>query len=137
MIVDNARGVRSNNNNDIITGSHHNGTNDVGAVNRGQGSSQTAAQQSTQSRLPRPTGVDGDEEISDEVLLQVLEAVEKNQQVVLNWPTRGREKVSEFKTPGYFTMAFPALFPTGAGMFHATLRCIEESPMFFYLPQET
>ena len=34
---------------------------------------------------------------------------------VLNWPAAAREPVSEFRTEGYLSMAFPTLFPDGAG----------------------
>ena len=34
---------------------------------------------------------------------------------VLNWPVAAREPVNEFRTEGYLTMAFPTLFPDGAG----------------------
>ena len=38
--------------------------------------------------------------------------------VTIPWPTRGDVPVSEFVTSHFFTMAFPCLFPSGAGDFH-------------------
>ena len=35
----------------------------------------------------------------------------------LMWPSIGRMPLNEFTTEGYFTCAFPTLFPTGAGDF--------------------
>ena len=35
------------------------------------------------------------------------------------WPTRSNTPINEFNTQGYFTCAFPTLFPTGAGDFSA------------------
>jgi len=35
------------------------------------------------------------------------------------WPTRSDTPINEFNTPGYFTSAFPTLFPTGAVDFSA------------------
>lgn len=32
---------------------------------------------------------------------------------VLDWPPIGSNPIEEFRTPGYITQAFPALFPTG------------------------
>lgn len=33
------------------------------------------------------------------------------------WPTIGGAPINEFTTEGYFSMAFPTLFPTGAADF--------------------
>jgi len=33
------------------------------------------------------------------------------------WPTIGGTPINEFTTEGYFSMAFPTLFPTGAADF--------------------
>ena len=41
------------------------------------------------------------------------------QQDHMSWPTYGSNPISEFTTEGYFTQAFPALFPTGAGDFRS------------------
>ena len=38
--------------------------------------------------------------------------------ITIPWPTRGDVPVSEFVTSHFFTMAFPCLFPYGAGDFH-------------------
>lgn len=35
----------------------------------------------------------------------------------LTWPTMGGTPINEFTTEGYFSMAFPTLFPTGAADF--------------------
>ncbi|XP_065826022.1 uncharacterized protein [Oscarella lobularis] len=42
-----------------------------------------------------------------------------DQQDHMSWPTYGSNPISEFTTEGYFTQAFPALFPTGAGDFRS------------------
>ena len=41
------------------------------------------------------------------------------QQDHMSWPTYGSNPISEFRTEGYFTQAFSALFPTGAGDFRS------------------
>ena len=41
----------------------------------------------------------------------------------LMWPTIGGMPLNEFTTEGYFTCAFPTLFPTGAGDFLGSVRC--------------
>ena len=38
--------------------------------------------------------------------------------VTFPWPTRSQEPISEFTTIHIFTLAFPCLFPYGAGDFH-------------------
>ena len=35
------------------------------------------------------------------------------------WPAKGQNAVNEFHSEGYFTRAFPVLFPTGAAKFLA------------------
>ena len=42
-----------------------------------------------------------------------------DQQDHMSWPTYGSNPISEFTTEGYFTQAFPALFPMGAGDFRS------------------
>ena len=37
----------------------------------------------------------------------------------MKWPTCGSTPISEFTTEGYWTQAFPTLFPTGAGDFRS------------------
>lgn len=45
----------------------------------------------------------------------LLQPPDQEEQVnaALNWPTIGRHPIREFEYPGYISMAFPALFPTG------------------------
>lgn len=38
---------------------------------------------------------------------------------VIPWPKTGSVPINEFTTEGYFSCAFPTLFPTGAGEFLA------------------
>ena len=49
----------------------------------------------------------------------VQQSVQQRQysQPALMWPTIGGIPLNEFTTEGYFTCAFPTLFPTGAGDF--------------------
>ena len=39
--------------------------------------------------------------------------------VTVTWPTRGQTPLNEFQCEGYFSCAFPTLFPTGAAEFLA------------------
>lgn len=38
---------------------------------------------------------------------------------ILPWPDRGQSPINEFSTEGYFSCAFPTLYPTGMGDFLA------------------
>ena len=42
-----------------------------------------------------------------------------NSPPIVSWPSTGPTPVNEFRTEGYFTCAFPTLFPTGAADFSA------------------
>ena len=46
------------------------------------------------------------------------EAVDESS-AFMKWPTCGSTPISEFTTEGYWTQAFPTLFPTGAGDFRS------------------
>ena len=48
-----------------------------------------------------------------------LEQGENNKHHVIPWPETGTTPINEFTTEGYFSRAFPTLFPTGASEFLA------------------
>ena len=50
-------------------------------------------------------------------LQQSLQDLQSGSSHTLMWPTIGGAPINEFTTEGYFSMAFPTLFPTGAADF--------------------
>ena len=46
---------------------------------------------------------------------------------ILMWPTIGGTPINEFTTEGYFSCAFPALFPTGAADYFKHLMMYDDS----------
>ena len=106
------------NQNLMISNSHNNNNNNnnnSGGTGNVREPPQTLQNATPAPQQPEMMDVDNNE-IDEEILLRALAAVENNEDVVLDWPRRGTERLSEFKTTGFFTKAFPALFPTGAGM---------------------
>ena len=52
-----------------------------------------------------------------ETVQQSLEDLQSGSSHTLMWPTIGGTPINEFTTEGYFSMAFPTLYPTGAADF--------------------
>ena len=52
-----------------------------------------------------------------ETVQQSLQDLQTGSSCSLMWPTIGGAPINEFTTEGYFSMAFPTLFPTGAADF--------------------
>ena len=52
-----------------------------------------------------------------ETVQQSLQYLQSGSSHTLMWPTIGSAPINEFTTEGYFSMAFPTLFPTGAADF--------------------
>ena len=52
-----------------------------------------------------------------ETVQQSLQDLQSGSSHTLMWPTIGGAPINEFTTEGYFSMAFPTLFPTGAADF--------------------
>jgi len=52
-----------------------------------------------------------------ETVHQVQDRQTGSNSATLMWPTIGGAPINEFNTEGYFSMAFPTLFPTGAADF--------------------
>ena len=57
-----------------------------------------------------------------ETIQQSIQDHQTSSQSTLMWPSIGGTPINEFSTEGYFSMAFPTLFPTGAADFHGQ-RC--------------
>ena len=48
-----------------------------------------------------------------EIIQQAVQSLEQPRSSHLMWPSIGGTPINEFQTEGYFSMAFPTLFPTG------------------------
>ena len=55
-----------------------------------------------------------------EVIQQGMQELGQSRSSTLMWPSIGGTPINEFQTEGYFSMAFPTLFPTGAADFNGT-----------------
>uniref|UniRef100_A0A1X7VMZ5 Uncharacterized protein n=1 Tax=Amphimedon queenslandica TaxID=400682 RepID=A0A1X7VMZ5_AMPQE len=53
-----------------------------------------------------------------ETIEQAVQSLGQPQSSHLMWPSIGGTPINEFQTEGYFSMAFPTLFPTGAADFN-------------------
>ena len=70
------------------------------------------------AHLPRffmPNAVQ--QQTEQEMVRQSFERRQSGSPNTVMWPTIGRTPINEFTTEGYFSMAFPTLFPTGAAEF--------------------
>ena len=65
------------------------------------------------SFIPNPT----QQRTEQETVQQSLEDLQSGSPHRLMWPTLGEAPINEFTTEGYFSLAFPTLFPTGAADF--------------------
>ena len=57
------------------------------------------------------------QQTEQETVSQSIEQRQSGSSHILMWPTIGGTPINEFTTEGYFSMAFPTLFPTGAAYF--------------------
>uniref|UniRef100_A0A1X7TJF5 Uncharacterized protein n=1 Tax=Amphimedon queenslandica TaxID=400682 RepID=A0A1X7TJF5_AMPQE len=55
-----------------------------------------------------------------ETIQQAVQSLGQPQSSNLMWPSIGGTPINEFQTEGYFSMAFPTLFPTGTADFNGT-----------------
>ena len=65
------------------------------------------------SFVPNPT----QQRTQQETVQQSIQDLQSGSSRTLMWPTIGGAPINEFTTEGYFSMAFPTLFPTGAADF--------------------
>ena len=69
------------------------------------------------------------QQTEQETVHQCIQARQSTSTRTLMWPTIGGVPINEFTTEGYFSMAFPTLFLTGAAVFllHAAMKSLLET----------